>query len=236
MFKNVDMKKLMCFTAILLLFSACTAPLNDKKEKPVRYGWNEYTLYGNVKAVTVKKGSLVDKFGKESIGEIKSMEVYFFDASHGNCTEHLIYSYDGKLFEKNIYVYDSNGNCIEQNSYASDGKLTYNASFDYDSKGRCIAGNFTDSYNNWTLEYYSNAIVLKNYASDGKLIGELVSAYDSNGKFIDQKRYDSAGALIGKNDFVCDSNGNIIEERNYTYKGPIAIPESMTIYEIEYFE
>ena len=74
-----------------------------------------------------------------------------------------------------------------------------------------------------------------------EILGDLRGHYvyhfaQSHGNVTEINMYDTKGKLTEKRIATYDTNGNCTETKYYTFKGPIAVPESVTKYEIEYYE
>ena len=146
--------------------------------------------------------------------------IYKYDPTGKRIKEEHLYSDDGSLSIKNIFIYDSSGQIIEDNQYDTDGDFMYRYYYEYNSNENLVIKNsvYKSGISLFSISKYDSngdEIEYKYYDSDGELWGKVCSKYDSKGDIIGRNYYNSDGSLNRKERYKYDSNRNMIENMYY---------------------
>ncbi len=177
-------------------------------QKQNSYYYN--SLYEENILVYDKKGTKIETNIYNSIGKLKSKNIYKNDTK-GNIIEEDEYSdIKGSLKQKNIYKYDKDANLIEHTIYNHKNELETKFILKYNKALIEISNYFSDGSLNWKNTYKydnrENVMELNVYKFDGSLDYKYTYKYkyDKNGNWIKQISY--------KNDKLYE-----IVERKYEY-------------------
>jgi hypothetical protein len=157
-----------------------------------------------VENVTTKNGSTVktiyryDSLGAptQSVlykpdGSVDRKTIYLRDGTRG---EIISYLSDGRLYARNVYLYDTLGDVVEMRN--SINKFIYS----YDSSGSMVE-----------MEKYN-----RDFTTGDSLVYRLSDRldfmYDSSGFLTGSALYDSKGEMKAKSSYINDSVGNVLQE------------------------
>ena len=93
-----------------------------------------------------EKKRLIEKTDYSSNGDLRQRSVYKYE---GNQKEELVYSGNGELMWRHLYMLDDKGNVIERTDFGRDGSVSSKVSYTYDF----------DSNGNWTKRTMSRGVV-----------------------------------------------------------------------------
>jgi hypothetical protein len=140
-------------------------------------------------------------------------------------TEHVLFSQEGKIYEKEICKFDSEGKMIESMVFYSESPLfNKNLRWKYDNKGNMIEAGWYSKDNLYkanTFKYDEKGNKIGEYNPDGSIITTLSYKYDNKGNKIEETSFISENNFDYKSSFKYDDLGNCIENDNILQDGNI---------------
>lgn len=183
-----------------------------KKIEEIKYVYGN--LVGKDEFTYNENGDLAEKHSRSSNGTLHWKELFDYGDS-GNLTRKIRYEYlHGGLDCTFTYIYDTKGNLIEESQSDNCGKMVWGYKEKRDSN--------------------ENVIELQSYAYGGGLLSKTSIEYDTMGNVTEILLFDSEGLLERTTtySYVYDQKGNWIKKTEYSN----AVPDSLTIREIEYYD
>lgn len=183
-----------------------------KKIEEIKYAYGN--LVGKDKFTYNENGDLAEIHSHSSNGTLVWKELYEYGDS-GNLARKIIYRYlYGGLYCTFKYIYDTKGNLIEESMFDKYGKQEWGYQEQRDSN--------------------DNVIEMQSFGYDGRLSSKTSIEYDTMGNVTEILLLDSEGLLERTitYSYVYDQKGNWTKRTEYRN----AIPASLTIREIEYYD
>lgn len=184
------------FSAIMLLFTNCTNP-NDEKLTDL----DELNIKGNVKSITVKIFEAEEKFGKAVKTTMEDFYKQMFN-ENGFITEMHLFNTEEVKVATSFYNYDEKGNKNErifvfeiESNEGNKIKRTTKSTYMYNEQGFKLEEN--------------------NYSTDNLFESKVTYIYNESNLKIEQNTYNANGELIEKQTYKYNKERQVSESKIY---------------------